>query len=91
MPALSSLTQWSQEHIQRIFESKSDADAISAIDQTFATSLKGSINGKDLTYDGVGQLVRAVRNCSPTRSLKVEWHTAIETSADSENLVSVME
>ena len=45
---LSPLTQWSQEHIRSIFESRSDTEAMLAIGQTFSASLKGTINGKDL-------------------------------------------
>ena len=87
---LSPLTQWSQEHIRKIFESRSDSEAILAIDQTFATSLRGTINGKDLTYEDVKQLVLAVRNTSSSRSLKVEWQNALEVPADAQNRVCVM-
>jgi hypothetical protein len=94
MPAanmpLSPLTQWSQEHIENIFESKSDSEAMLAIAQTFATSLKGSINGKDLTYEGLKLLVQAVRNSSSNRSLKIEWNKIIESPADEHNRVSAI-
>jgi hypothetical protein len=85
---LSPLTQWSQEHIRKIFESRYDTEAVLAVDQTFATSLRGTINGKDLTYDDVKQLALAVRNASPSRSLTVEWQNANEVPADAQNCVS---
>jgi len=85
---LSPLTHWSQEHIRDIFESRSDTEAMLAIEQTFATSLRATINGKDLAYEDLKQLVQAIRNSSSSRSLKVEWQKAIEFPADEQNRVS---
>src|SRR5260221_9181106 len=87
---LSPLTQWSQEHMRSIFESRSDTEAMLAIGQTFSTSLKGTINGKDLAYEDLKQLVQAIRNTSSSRSLKVEWQNSIEVPMDTQNRVSAM-
>ena len=87
---LSPLKQWSQEHIRNIFESRSDTEAMLAIEQTFATSMRGKINGKDLAYKDVKHLVQAIRNTSSSRSLKIEWQKAVESPADEQNRVRAM-
>jgi len=87
---LSPLTQWSQGHVRNIFESRYDAEAMLAIDQTFATSMRGTINGKDMSYKDVKHLVQAIRNTSSSRSLKIEWQKFVEFPADEQNRVRAM-
>src|SRR6266508_6152107 len=85
--SLLTLTQWSHEHIQKVFESSTDDDSIRALEETFSTTLTGSANGKALSYEDVRHLVLAMRNEALGGNLKVEWHSGVEVSIDGSNRV----
>ncbi|KAF8808669.1 hypothetical protein BYT27DRAFT_7163905 [Phlegmacium glaucopus] len=83
---LSSLTQWSQEHIQAIFESPSKEESIQEVDETFASNLKleATLNGKKIGQAEIKQLVLSMRAESPS-GLRVEWKQTVEVPQDAYN------
>ncbi|KAG6812373.1 hypothetical protein H0H92_003184 [Tricholoma furcatifolium] len=74
---LCSLTEWSVNHIRDIFEAPNDEQSVRAISTTFAENVDGTINGAPLNWEGVKQLVLAMRRSAP-RGLKVYWQQAVE-------------
>ncbi|KAJ8464063.1 hypothetical protein ONZ45_g17372 [Pleurotus djamor] len=78
---LSTLSEWSAEHIRDVFEAPSDAMSLQAIENTFAHDLFATINGAPINRDGIKQLVLAMRQGSP-HGLKVRWQQAVEVAAD---------
>ncbi|CAA7269541.1 unnamed protein product [Cyclocybe aegerita] len=82
---LSSLTQWSQGHIRRVFESPSEAEAVQAIEDTFSKDVNASLNGKQLGLEQVKQLVLSMHKESRTGGLKVEWKQTVEVPEDPTN------
>ena len=83
---LSSLTQWSQEHIQTIFESPSNEESIQAVDETFSSGIKAMLNGKQVGRSEIKQLVLSMR-AESSGCLKVEWKQTIEVPQDENNRV----
>ncbi|KAL0953259.1 hypothetical protein HGRIS_004509 [Hohenbuehelia grisea] len=77
LPQLSSLSEWSAQHIRDVFEAPSDDAAIRAVENTFSEDLEATINGQPLKRDNIKQLVIAMRQDAPS-GLKVHWHRAVE-------------
>jgi hypothetical protein len=73
---LSSLTQWSQEHIRAIFESPSNEESIQAIDEIFSSDIKAILNGKQVGLLEIKQSVILMR--AESSGLKVEWKQSVE-------------
>ena len=84
---LSSLTHWSQEHIRVIFESSSNEESIQAVDQTFSSSIKAMLNGKQIGRPEIKQLVLSMRAESSDGGLRVEWKQTVEVPQDEYNRV----
>jgi hypothetical protein len=87
---LSSLTKWSQEHIQAIFESSSNEEFIQAIEETFSGNIKAMVNGKQVGRQEIKQSVLSMRAESPG-GLKVEWKQMVEVPQDTCNRVNFFE
>jgi hypothetical protein len=85
---LSSLSEWSAQHIKDVFESASDEESLRAIKATFADNIAATINGSPLPRAAIDHLVLAMRKSSKT-GLNVEWRQAVETPRDSFNRVSI--
>jgi len=83
---LTSLTQWSQEHIRDVFESISDEVSAKAIEQTFSKSINATINDKQLGYAAIKRLVSSMRKEAPN-GLKVQWQQTVDVPCDSTNRV----
>lgn len=83
---LSSLTQWSQEHIRAIFESPSNEESIQAVDETFSSDITAMLNGKQIGQSEIKQLVCSMR-AESSSGLKVEWKQTIEVPQDVYNRV----
>ena len=83
---LSSLTQWSQEHIRAIFESSSNEEFNHAIEETFSSDLKAMVNGKQVGRQEIKQSVLSMRTES-SGSLRVEWKQTVEVPQDTYNRV----
>ena len=88
--ALTSLCQWSQEHIKSIFEAQCDEESMRAVDETFSPFLKGKMNGNELNREDIKRLVQALRESSRQKAgsagLKVHWMYIHETPmTDSSN------
>lgn len=84
---LSSLTQWSQEHVRAIFESSSDEESIQAIEETFSGDIKAMVNGKQVGRQEIKQLVLSMR-AESSGDLRVEWKQTVEDPQDTYNRVS---
>jgi hypothetical protein len=84
---LSSLAEWSIQRIRDVFETPSDELSRRAIDGTFSRTLKASLNGTALDFDGLCGLVSAMRHSAPN-GLKVEWSQADDSPDDLGNRVS---
>ncbi|KAJ7593372.1 hypothetical protein C8J56DRAFT_886333 [Mycena floridula] len=80
---LSTLTEWSRQHICDIFEAPSDNDALLAIASTFSATVEGSINGQSLNRAGIEQLVLAMRKNSSPGGLRVHWQETVDVPKDS--------
>ncbi|KAJ7928832.1 hypothetical protein B0H13DRAFT_966066 [Mycena leptocephala] len=78
---LSSLAEWSIQRIRDVFETPSDELSRRAIDGTFSRTLKASLNGTALDFDGLCGLVSAMRHSAPN-GLKVEWSQADDSPDD---------
>jgi hypothetical protein len=79
---LSSLTEWSVQHIQDIFESTSDEAALRAVENTFSDDLIATVNGARINQQGIKQHVLALRQSSSRGGLKVYWQHTVEASRD---------
>lgn len=80
---LSTLTQWSVEHIRDIFEAHSDEQSLRSIANTFADTVVATINGRPLNFLGIQQLVLNMRKSAPN-GLKVQWKQTVEVPRDAE-------
>jgi hypothetical protein len=83
---LSSLTEWSMQHIRDVFEAPSDELSLRAIDSTFSRNLKADLNGAALDFDGLCGLVSAMRK-SARNGLDVQWAHADDAPDDLGNRV----
>ena len=84
---LSSLTRWSQEHVRAILESSSDEESIQAIEETFSSDIKATINGKQVGRKEIKQSVLSMRSES-SGGLRVEWKHTVEFPQDTCNRVT---
>jgi hypothetical protein len=89
--ALSSLTEWSQEHVRAIFESSSNEEFIQAVEETFSSDIKATINGKQVGRQDIKQSVLSMRAESSSGGLKVEWKHTVEVPQDTYNRVNFFE
>ncbi|KZT29680.1 hypothetical protein NEOLEDRAFT_1127448 [Neolentinus lepideus HHB14362 ss-1] len=81
---LSTLTDWSKQHISALFEIGNDSDALKAIEETFSPDVVVMLNGTRLDRDGVKQLVLALRRAAP-KGLKVDWQVVVDVPKDASN------
>ncbi|KAF7336784.1 hypothetical protein MVEN_02113800 [Mycena venus] len=81
---LSSLAEWSMQHIRDVFEASSDELSLRAIGGTFSRTIKATLNGTPLDFDGLCGLVSAMRR-SATSGLDVEWSRADDAPDDPGN------
>ncbi|KAJ7227359.1 hypothetical protein GGX14DRAFT_103655 [Mycena pura] len=83
--SLSSLEDWSFQHIRDVFEAPTDELSRQAIDATFAADrLQARVNGTVLDYAGLIRSVLAMRQHSPG-GLRVEWTSASAVPDDATN------
>ncbi|KAF8206200.1 hypothetical protein K438DRAFT_1931467 [Mycena galopus ATCC 62051] len=82
---LSSLAEWSMEHIRDVFEVPNDELSLHAIGGTFSRTIKASLNGTPLNFDGLCALVSAMRHSAASSGLTVEWSCADSAPDDPEN------
>ena len=80
---LSTLHEWSQEHIKSVFEARDDAVCIAAINKTFSDNVTASINGTPMTKQDIIKLVFGLRGAAPD-GLKVHWENGIDVPKDPE-------
>ena len=83
---LSSLTKWSQEHVRAIFESSSSEESIQALEETFSSDLKATVNGKRVGRQEIKRSVLSMRGES-SGGLRVEWKETVEVLQDTYNRV----
>ncbi|TFK49516.1 hypothetical protein OE88DRAFT_1661992 [Heliocybe sulcata] len=81
---LSTLTDWSKQHIGAVFELGNESDALMAIEETFSPDVKVMLNGAPMNREGVKQVVLAFRRAAPN-GLKVEWMSVVDVPNDASN------
>jgi hypothetical protein len=87
---LSTLTEWSVQHIKDIFEGGTDEDSLRSISETFADDISATVNGTPLSRQGIDVLVLTMRKGSQT-GLKVHWKHLVEAPRDANtNRVSLI-
>lgn len=84
---MSSLTEWSYRHIRDVFEAPTLEESLHAISNTFAPNVEAYLNGSRLGYEGIIQLVTAMRGGSK-KGLQVHWKQAMDVPRESTNRVS---
>lgn len=84
---LPTLYEWSMEHIQNVFEARSEDECQRAIDNTFSQYIEFMSNGKQLCRADLQKFVLSMVASSGFR-LKVQWQNAVEVPRDSSNRVS---
>ena len=84
---LSTIYEWSVEHIKNVFEAKSEDECIKALDETFSQHIDFSTNGKQLNRADLQRFVLSMVQLSGFR-LKVQWQNALEVPRDETNRVS---
>ncbi|KAJ7650063.1 hypothetical protein FB45DRAFT_886815 [Roridomyces roridus] len=82
--SLSSLKDWSIDHIRAVFEAPTDDLSQQAVAETFSSSLTGHLNGNALDYTTLCSLVNTMRASAP-KGLLVEWTRAEATPDDASN------
>jgi hypothetical protein len=87
---LSSLTQWSQEHVRAIFESPSNEEFIQAVEETFLSDIKATVNGKQVGRQEIKESVLSMR-AESSGGLRVEWKDTVEVPQDTYNRVIFFE
>lgn len=79
---------WSQEHIQRVFEAKTSADCLQALNDTFAQNIELTLNGTPIPRTYLESAIMGMVEASGFR-LSVEWLNAVEVSRDGSLRVSI--
>lgn len=85
---LSTIYEWSLQHIRDVFEAKSEDECLRAIDQTFSRNIDFSTNGKQLSQADLRCFVLSMVSSAGYR-LKVQWLNALEVPRDDTNRVSL--
>ncbi|KAJ3873861.1 hypothetical protein F5051DRAFT_110576 [Lentinula edodes] len=78
---LSTLAQWSEEHMAAIFEAVTEEDALKAITDTFPDDVRATLNGSPLPRPMIDKLVLVMRP-GPQGGLKVHWREQAEVPKD---------
>lgn len=84
---LSTIYEWSIEHIRNVFEAKSEDECLRAIDDTFSQAIEFITNGKQLGRADLQRFIVSMVSSSGFR-LKVQWQNALEVPRDGTNRVS---
>ncbi|KAJ7784933.1 hypothetical protein DFH07DRAFT_872876 [Mycena maculata] len=81
--SLSSLADWSKQHIRDVFEAPSNELTLRALDSAFSRSLEATVNGAPVDFDGFAKMIAAMSE-HPTSpdGPKVDWIFADETPDD---------
>ncbi|KAJ3778122.1 hypothetical protein FB446DRAFT_715016 [Lentinula raphanica] len=81
---LSSLRQWSEDHMAAIFEAATLEDAVKAIADSFPDNVRATLNGAPLARSSIDKMV-AVMRPTPQGGLKVHWKEGCEVANDPYN------
>lgn len=84
---LSTFYAWSVEHIQRVFEAKTSAECLRAVDDTFSQKIELTLNGNSLPRIHLQRAILAMVESSGFQ-LTVHWQNAVEVPQDELNRVS---
>ncbi|KAH9831565.1 uncharacterized protein C8Q71DRAFT_781216 [Rhodofomes roseus] len=81
MTILPTFYAWSQEHIQRVFEAKTSADCLQALNDTFSQNVELTLNGSPIPRTYLESTIMRMVEASGFR-LSVEWLNAVEVPRD---------
>ena len=88
--SLSSLTQWSHEHIAKIFTSTNDEDCLQALRDTFSRDVRAKLNDIQIGFDDIKRSVMILRRESVGHGgLRIHWEHGVEAPHDFTNRVSL--
>ncbi|TFK60983.1 hypothetical protein BDN72DRAFT_850056 [Pluteus cervinus] len=78
--SLCSLSDWSIQHIQDVFEARTDEQALRAIAATFSEKIHITMNGARIPREGLIHSVLSLRKGSS--GLRVHWRHAVDAPSD---------
>ncbi|KZT67948.1 hypothetical protein DAEQUDRAFT_672301 [Daedalea quercina L-15889] len=81
MAILPTFYAWSKEHIQRVFEAKTSADCLQALNDTFSQNVELILNGSPIPRTYLESTIMGMVEASGF-SLSVEWLNAVEVPRD---------
>ncbi|KAJ7157280.1 hypothetical protein C8R46DRAFT_423011 [Mycena filopes] len=76
---LSSLAEWTKEHITATFTSPTNELTLLALDHAFSRALKATVNGDAVDFNGFSQMIAAMSEHAAPTGPKVDWVFAEET------------
>ena len=81
MVILPTFYAWSKEHIRRVFEAKTPADCLQALNDTFSQDVELTLNGSPIPRTYLESAIMGMVEASEFR-LSVEWLNAVEVPRD---------
>ncbi|KAF7343777.1 hypothetical protein MSAN_01958700 [Mycena sanguinolenta] len=79
---LSSLEDWSRQHITAIFEAPTNELTLQALDSAFSRALKATVNGEPCDFEGFGKMIAAMAQETAPGGPRVDWIFTEETLDD---------
>ncbi|KAK6981126.1 ribonuclease H-like domain-containing protein [Favolaschia claudopus] len=81
-PYLSSLVDWSKEHITAVFQAPSNELTLLALDSAFSRSLQATVNGEPVDFEGFAKMIGAMAEETAATGPHVDWAFAEATEND---------
>ncbi|KAF8211715.1 hypothetical protein K438DRAFT_1710154 [Mycena galopus ATCC 62051] len=88
--SLSSLADWSKQHISDVFQAPSNELTLRALDSAFSRSLKATVNGEPLDFEGFARMIGSMAQESSPGGPRVDWIFADETPDDAGHRAGVV-
>ncbi|KAJ7229755.1 hypothetical protein B0H12DRAFT_222306 [Mycena haematopus] len=88
--SLSSLADWSKQHITAIFEAPTNELTVRALDSAFSRSLKATVNGEPVDFDGFAKMIASMAQETSPGGPRVDWIFADETPDDAGHRTGVV-
>ncbi|KAJ6559747.1 hypothetical protein B0H19DRAFT_1375768 [Mycena capillaripes] len=63
--SFSSLADWSRRHITDVFDASTTDLTVQALDRAFSRSLKATVNGEPVDFDGFSNLIASIQLTAP--------------------------
>ncbi|KAK6978220.1 hypothetical protein R3P38DRAFT_2580273 [Favolaschia claudopus] len=79
---LSSLVDWSRQHITAVFQAPSNELTLLALDSAFSRSLQATVNGEPVDFEGFAKMIGAMAEETAATGPHVDWVFAEATESD---------